>query len=84
MACQSQKVFNYIFNIISLDIVNNEFLSNISNGYGAAIAVESSYDVQIIGNLFDNNSANLGGGGIYIGSNDPDNTTALIEDNYFL
>lgn len=67
-----------------VDIVNNEFLSNISNGYGAAIAVESSHDVLIIGNLFDNNSANLGGGGIYIGSNDPDNTTALIEDNYFL
>ena len=66
-----------------VDIINCEFLNNYAGSYGGAISIESGYDVRIIGNIFDNNVVDYGGGSIYAASTDSDNTVALIEDNIF-
>jgi len=64
-------------------IQGNIFRENSSDNYGGAIGVESGFDVQILGNSFYDNEVVYGGGSISIGSSDPDNTTCVIDGNYF-
>ncbi len=66
-----------------VDIRDFIFYDNYAGSYGGAIEVESGFDVQIIGNFFEDNLVQYGGGSIYVGSKDPDNTVILIEENIF-
>ena len=66
-----------------VDIVNNEFLNNFAESYGGAISIQSEFDVRIIGNYFDGNDVEFGGGSIYVTSPNSDNNATLIEDNIF-
>lgn len=63
-----------------VNLHGNNFLHNSAGSYGGAVNTNSTYEVHIIENIFDDNEATYGGGSINVGSSD---ISVLIEGNQF-
>jgi len=73
----------HVTQIIDVDWLNNQALSN-TNGFGGAVAMNSAGTFEMIGGVFENNAALSAGGGFYssTGSNDEVNLT-FDEVNFY-